>query len=83
MLNETNANFLSLERTTKHYADLMDVWLRMKQIGEFDWIESRYEDVIENLEMEGRKETGFLGLPWHPDQSRYQCLTDRPERPIL
>jgi tetratricopeptide (TPR) repeat protein len=72
MLNETNANFLSLERTTKHYADLMDVWLRMKQIGEFDWIESRYEDVIENLEMEGRKVTGFLGLSWHPDQSRYQ-----------
>lgn len=72
MLNETNANFLSLNRTVKHYADLMDVWLRMKELGGFDWIESRYEDVIGNLETEGRKVTEFLGLPWHPDQSRYQ-----------
>ena len=75
MLNETNANFLSLERTVKHYADLMDVWLRMKDLGGFDWIESRYEDVIENLETEGHKVTEFLGLSWHPDQSRYQETT--------
>jgi tetratricopeptide (TPR) repeat protein len=72
MLNETNANFLSLERTAKHYSDLMDVWLRMKDLGGFDWIESRYEDVVENLETEGRKVTEFLGLAWHSDQSRYQ-----------
>jgi hypothetical protein len=71
-LNETNANFLSLERTVKHYADLMDAWLRMKALGGFDWIESRYEDVVNNLETEGRKVTEFLGLPWHLDQSRYQ-----------
>ena len=70
MLNATNANFLSLERTAKHYADLMDVWLRLRDIGGFDWIESRYEDVVENLEMEGRKVTDFLGLTWHPDQAR-------------
>jgi tetratricopeptide (TPR) repeat protein len=71
MLNETNANFLSLERTAKHYADLMDVWLRMRELGGFDWIESRYEDVVENLEPEGRKITEFLGLSWHADQARY------------
>jgi hypothetical protein len=72
MLNETNSNFLSLERTTKHYADLMDVWLRMRELGGFDWIESRYESVVDNLETEGRKVTEFLGLAWHPDQARYQ-----------
>jgi tetratricopeptide (TPR) repeat protein len=72
MLNETNSNFLSLERTVKHYADLMDVWLRMKELGGFDWIESRYEDIVCNLEAEGRKVTEFLGLPWQTDQSRYQ-----------
>ncbi len=71
MLNATNANFLSLERTAKHYADLMDVWLRMRELGGFDWIESRYEDVVENLELEGLKVTEFLGLAWHPDQARY------------
>ena len=71
MLNATNANFLSLERTAKHYGDLMDVWLRMRELGGFDWIETRYEDVVMNMAEEGRKATEFLGLPWHPDQARY------------
>jgi len=61
---------LSLERTAKHYADLMDVWLRVRELGGFDWIESRYEDVVADLETEGRKVTEFLGLKWHADQAR-------------
>jgi tetratricopeptide (TPR) repeat protein len=71
MLNATNVNFLSLERTAKHYADLMDAWLRMRELGGFEWIESRYEDVVTDLSAEGRKVTEFLGLAWHPDQARY------------
>lgn len=71
MLNSTNVNFLSLERTVKHYADLMDVWLRMRELGGFDWIETRYEDVVVGLEDEGRKVTGFLGLQWHPEQATF------------
>lgn len=71
MLNATNVNFLSLERTAKHYTDLMGVWLRMRDLGGFDWIESRYEDVVTHLESEGRKVTGFLGLDWHDDQARF------------
>jgi hypothetical protein len=71
MLNATNVNFLSLDRTVKHYGDLMDVWLRFRECGEFDWIETRYEDVVEKLEPEGRRVTNFLGLTWHPEQSRY------------
>jgi hypothetical protein len=70
MLNVTNVNFLSLERTVKHYSDLMDVWLRMRALGGFDWIETRYEDVVLNTEQEGRKATEFLGLTWHPQQAR-------------
>jgi hypothetical protein len=71
MLNATNANFLSLERTVKHYRDLMDVWLGLRELGGFDWIETRYEDVVENLEGQGRRATEFLGLEWHAGQSRY------------
>ena len=70
-LNTTNANFLSLERTVRHYADLMDVWLRLRELGGFDWIESRYEDIVGNLESEGRRITEFLGLSWHPQQANY------------
>jgi tetratricopeptide (TPR) repeat protein len=70
-LNATSANFLSLERTVKHYTDLMDVWLRLRELGGFDWIESRYEDVVENLEAEGQKVTQFLGLAWTPQQANF------------
>ena len=71
MLNATNANFLSLERTAKHYADLMDIWLRLRELGGFDWIETRYEDVVDDLATQGRRVTEFLGLTWHPNQARY------------
>jgi tetratricopeptide (TPR) repeat protein len=57
MLTPTNANFLSLERTVKHYADLMDVWLRMRELGGFQWIETRYEDLVDNTEAEARRVT--------------------------
>lgn len=70
-LNATNVNFLSLERTVKHYTDLMDVWLRLRDLGGFDWMESRYEDVVADVQSEGRKVTEFLGLAWHPAQSSY------------
>jgi len=71
MLNATNSNFLSLERTAKHYADLMDVWLRLRDLGGFDWMETRYEDVVADLEGQGRRVTEFVGLTWHPGQARY------------
>ncbi len=70
-LTTTNANFLSLERTAKHYADLMDVWLRLRELGGFDWIEARYENVVKDPETEGRRVTEFLGLSWHPRQANH------------
>src|SRR5262249_16233730 len=71
MLNATNVNFLSLERTVQHYADLMDVWLRLRELGGFTWLETRYEEVVGKCETEGQRVTEFLGLSWHPDQARY------------
>jgi Flp pilus assembly protein TadD len=72
MLTPTNANFLSLERAAKHYGDLMDVWLRLRDLGGFDWIETRYEDVVGNVEAEGQRVTQFLGLAWHPNQANHR-----------
>jgi hypothetical protein len=63
-LTTNSVNFLSLERTAKFHADCMDVWLRMRELGGFEWIETRYEDMVGNLEAEGRRVTHFLGLPW-------------------
>ena len=70
-LNPTNVNFLSFERLAKHYADLMDIWLAVREWEGFAWMEVRYEDTVADLEKEGRRVTGFLGLTWHEDQGRY------------
>ena len=70
-LTAANVNFLSLERTARFYSDCMDVWLRLRDLGGFEWIETRYEDVVKNLESEGRRITEFLGLPWHEGQASY------------
>ncbi|MGP8200004.1 MAG: tetratricopeptide repeat-containing sulfotransferase family protein [Limisphaerales bacterium] len=70
-------NFASLEKTAKFYALSMDVWLRMRELGGFDWIETRYEDMVGNLEAEGRRVTNFLGLPWHEAQAKYYETTRR------
>ena len=77
MLNATNVNFLSLDRTIRHYSDLMDVWLRMKELGGFEALESRYEDVVHDMAAEGRRVTGFLGLDWHPAQADFHVSARR------
>lgn len=70
-LTASSVNFLSIERTARHFGDLMDVWLRMKELGGFEWIETRYEDMVEDLENEGRRVTEFIGLPWDSRQANY------------
>ena len=50
----------------------MDAWLRMRELGGFDWIEVHYRDVVTNLAREGRRATEFLQLPWHEDQASFQ-----------
>jgi tetratricopeptide (TPR) repeat protein len=70
-LNAVNVNFLSIERVAKHYADLMDIWLAVREWEGFAWIETRYEDTVADMEKEGRRVTEFLGLGWDEAQARF------------
>ena len=70
LLNPTNANFLTFDRLAKHYADLMDVWLAVREWEGFAWLETRYEAVVSDLEGEGRRATSFLGRDWREEQTR-------------
>ncbi|MCX6924226.1 MAG: sulfotransferase [Verrucomicrobia bacterium] len=70
-LNAANANFLSFQHLAKHYADLMDIWLAVREWEGFAWLEVRYEDTVADLEKEGRRVTEFLGLTWQEDQGRF------------
>jgi hypothetical protein len=49
----------------------MDIWLTVREWEGFAWIETRYEDLVANLEKEGRRVTEFLGLSWHEQQARF------------
>jgi tetratricopeptide (TPR) repeat protein len=70
-LNAFSANFLFLERTAIHYANMLDIWLAARQWEGFHWIETRYEDIVADLALEGRRVTEFLGLSWRPEQANY------------
>lgn len=70
-INPVNANFLTLERTVRHYSNLMDIWLAVREWRGFSWIETRYEDTVTDLSKEGLRVTEFLGLKWHEDQVRF------------
>jgi Sulfotransferase family len=70
-MNSLSSNFLSLERISKHYRDMMDVWLRLRDLGGFDWMESRYEETVSDVATEGKRVTEFLGLEWQPEQTNF------------
>ena len=70
-LTPLNANFLSLERAARHYADLMDVWLRMRGLGGFDWIQVGYQALVTDVAAEGRRVTEFLQLSWREEQEKF------------
>jgi len=70
-LNGISCNFLSFERISKHYRDMMDIWIRLRDMGGFSWIESRYEDTVKDIHKEGSRVTEFLGLTWDPSQADF------------
>ena len=70
-LNSANVNFLDFDRLAKHYADLIGIWLMVREWDGFAWLETRYEDMVADLGKEGRRVTEFLGLAWHEDQDRF------------
>jgi tetratricopeptide (TPR) repeat protein len=80
-LNVISANFITLQRTAHHYAELMNVWLTVRQWQGLHAMETRYEDLVANLEKEGTRVTEFLGLSWCPDQKRF--YENAPSKPIF
>jgi tetratricopeptide (TPR) repeat protein len=62
---------LSLQALSQHYRNVMDVWLAVREWQGLAWMETRYEDIVADLEKEGRRVTDFLGLQWHENQARF------------
>jgi tetratricopeptide (TPR) repeat protein len=71
-LNPNSVCFLTLERTAQRYANDMAVWRRLREMIASQWIESKYEDTVANLEKEARRAIEFLGLPWEEEVLHYR-----------
>jgi hypothetical protein len=49
----------------------MSVWLAVRQWEGFACLETRYEDIVADVEKEGRRVTVILSLKWDPGQGRF------------
>ena len=74
-LTEFSACFLTWGSSCLIYGFEMTVWLRMRELLRDNWLEVRYEDVVEDLEGESRRTLSFLGLEWDPAVLRYRELS--------
>ena len=76
-----NTNYLTFEQLAQHYASVMDVWLAVREWEGLTWMETKYEDIVADLQKEGSRVTKFLGPEWHENQGRF--YERNREKPIL
>jgi len=75
------ASHLSFERLAQHYSCVMDVWLAVREWEGLAWMETRYEDIVADLQKEGTRVTKFLGLEWHENQALF--YEKNREKPVM
>jgi hypothetical protein len=71
-LTEFSACFLTWGSSCLIYGFEMTVWLTMREMLRGNWLEVRYEDVVEDLEGQARRTLSFLGLEWEDRVLRYR-----------
>jgi tetratricopeptide (TPR) repeat protein len=64
-MNTAMAQFLDLEDTGRFYACVMTLWQQYRAIRNLPVLETRYEDVVDDLEGSARRLLGFCGLEWN------------------
>ena len=64
--------FESLESTARRYTFAMACWLKLRDIIKSPWRELRYEDTVNNLEMQAKGALETLGLPWDEGVLNYR-----------
>lgn len=70
-LNQAMVNFLDLEKTTRLYAAVMDLWRQYRALPGLDAFVYRYEDLVDDVEGMARRLLEFLGEPWDPGVLRF------------
>jgi hypothetical protein len=71
----------SFEHLAEHYRGVMDIWLAVREWEGLVWMETRYEDLVADLQKEATRVTKFLGLEWHENQARF--YESNREKPVM
>lgn len=70
--NPSMVHFATPETTARFYASVLDCWFGIREHLGMAWIESRYEDLIQDTEGSARRLIEFLGLAWEPSVMDFQ-----------
>jgi tetratricopeptide (TPR) repeat protein len=62
--NDAMSNFYDLDDAVELYSNTMGIWRKCRDFLQLDFHESRYEDLVDNLEKESRALLEFLRVPW-------------------
>jgi tetratricopeptide (TPR) repeat protein len=69
--NQAMRQFLDINDTAKFYAVVMKLWFHYKKVLDINVIETRYEDIIDNLESAARRILEFVGADWNDEVLKY------------
>ena len=69
--NQAMVNFLTLDQTARFYAAVMDLWRHYRSELGLNYIEVRYEDLVEQFEPTARRLVDFVGEPWDDAVMKY------------
>ena len=78
--NVAMVHFYTLETTARLYVGVMDLWMRYREHIGLASIETRYEDLVNDLEGSARRLLEFLGMPWDDAVLAY---TDRAKERLI
>lgn len=79
-INPVSVCFLTLERTAERYLLDMGAWLKLREALVSDWIEVRYEEVVNDLQRTADRVLETLELPW--DQEVLDYRRSQNQRPV-
>lgn len=74
-LNQAMSYFLDLKDAAEFYDRVMDLYQHYKETLTLDFIEVKYESVLDDMQKALTPVLKFMGLDWHKDMLRYREQT--------
>jgi tetratricopeptide (TPR) repeat protein len=69
--SQGTAEYIDLENVTENYASLMSMWITLAPMIENHYLEVRYEDLVQDLEVISRRVLDFLAVDWDEKVLRF------------